>query len=78
MNYFVEGLRKVKWVVDDYELYHRTASSLINSILKAGFVIEECQESQATDELRRQYPAMFGGTLHRPDFIFFRCRKTTP
>lgn len=74
-NYLVEGQRKIAWVVDNYELYHRTFSSILNCIIKAGFLIEECQESYASDELRKQYPDMFGGTIHRPDFVFFRCRK---
>lgn len=76
-NYFVEGIRKVQWVVENYELYHRTVSSIINSIIKAGFVIAECRESQISDELRKQYPDIFGGTIHRPDFIFFKCIKRT-
>lgn len=75
-NYFVEGCRKIKWVLDGYELYHRTFSSLLRSIIKSGFLIEECQESQISDEMRMRYPAMFGGTIHRPDFVFFRCKKT--
>lgn len=75
-NYMAEGKRSVKWVVDDYELYHRTFSTIVNSIAKAGFLIEQCEESHVSDELRKQYPAQFGGTLHRPDFIFFRCKKT--
>ena len=74
-NYFIEGQRKVTWVVDNYELYHRTFSSILNSIIKAGFLIEECQESKINDELRRQYTDMFGGTIHRPDFVFFRLLK---
>lgn len=74
-NYMVEGKRIVKWVVDNYELYHRTFASIINSIVKAGFMIEECRESNISDEMREEYPAMFGGTIHRPDFVFFRCRK---
>lgn len=74
-NYFVEGRRIITWVVDNYELYHRTFSSILNSIIKAGFLIEECQESQISEEERKKYPDMFGGTIHRPDFIFFRCRK---
>lgn len=74
-NYFVEGQRKITWVVDDYELYHRTFSSILNSMIKAGFLIEECQESQISDKLRKQHPDMFGGTIHRPDFVFFRCKK---
>ena len=74
-NYCVEGLRKVDWVVNGYERYHRTVSSLINGLIGAGFVIEECQEAHISDEMREQYPAMFGGTIHRPEFIFLRCRK---
>ena len=49
--------------------------TLVNTIVNAGFLIEECEESHVSDEMRKQYPAQFGGTLHRPDFIFFRCKK---
>ena len=75
-NYCKEGLRKVDWVVNGYECYHRTVSSIINALIKAGFVIEECQEAHISDDMRTQYPDLFGGTIHRPEFIFFRCRKT--
>ena len=74
-NYMVEGKRTIKWVVDNYELYHRTFASIINSIVKANFIIEECRESNISDQMRDEYPSMFGGTIHRPDFVFFRCRK---
>ena len=74
-SYLVEGRREVKWVVDGYELYHRTISSLINSLIRAGLAIEECRESRISDDMRERYPAMFGGTIHRPDFVFFKCRK---
>lgn len=74
-NYCVEGLRKVDWVVNGYECWHRTVSTLINAQIAAGFVIEECREAQLPDEMRQRYPALFGGTIHRPEFIFFRCRK---
>ena len=74
-NYCKEGFREVDWVVKGYERYHRTVSTLINAMIRAGFVIEECQEARLSDEMREQYPALFGGTIHRPEFIFFRCRK---
>ena len=74
-NYGIEGERHFKWVVDDYEVYHRKVSTLINAIAKAGFIIEECQESKVPDEILKAHPDMFGGVIHHPDFIFFRCRK---
>ena len=74
-NYCVEGLRKVDWIVSGYECYHRTVSSLINGMIGAGLVIEECREAALPDEMRERYPDLFGGTVHRPEFIFFRCRK---
>ena len=75
-NYCVEGLRKVDWVVNGYECYHRTVSTLINALIGAGLTMEECQEAHLPEEIRNRYPALFGGTIHRPEFIFFRCRKT--
>lgn len=74
-NYMVEGRRCVKWVVQEYELYHRTFATIVNAIAGAGFLIERCEESHISDEMRALYPAQFGGTLHRPDFVFFRCKK---
>lgn len=74
-NYAIEGLRHINWMVEDYEVYHRTVSTLINSIATAGFVIEECQEAKISEELRQKYPDKFGGIIHQPDFIFFRCKK---
>ena len=74
-NYGIEGERHFKWVVDDYEVYHRKISTLINCIASAGFIIEECQESMVPEEILKEHPDMFGGVVHQPDFIFFRCRK---
>ena len=74
-NYGIEGERHFKWVVDDYEVYHRKISTLINCIASAGFIIEECQESTVPEDILKEHPDMFGGVVHQPDFIFFRCRK---
>ena len=76
-NYCREGLRKVDWVVNGYECYHRTVSTLINELIRAGFILEECQEARLPDEMREKYPALFGGTVHRPEFICFRCGNKT-
>ena len=73
-NYGIEGVRHIKWVVDDYEVYHRKLSTLINAMASAGLIIEECRESELPEEIRLKYPDRFGGVIHQPDFIFFRCR----
>ena len=52
-----------------------TISTLINDIVSAGFIIEECQESKVPESIREKRPDMFGGVIHQPDFIFFRCGK---
>ena len=44
-------------------------------MVSAGFIIEECQESKVPESIREKRPDMFGGVIHQPDFIFFRCGK---
>ena len=58
-NYGIEGKRVIHWVVDEYELYHRTISTLIKDIVSAGFIIEECQESKVPESIREKRPDMF-------------------
>ncbi len=74
-NYAYEGKRVVKWVVEEYEFYHRTLSSMINSLINAGFKIDKCRESIVSPEILEAYPGKFDGVMHRPDFIFFKCSK---
>ena len=62
-NYGIEGKRVIHWVVDEYELYHRTISTLINDIVSAGFIIEECQESKVPESIREKRADMFAQCL---------------
>ncbi|MCE4956969.1 class I SAM-dependent methyltransferase [Macrococcoides caseolyticum] len=74
-NYFIEGEKLYSWGGTEIVNYHRTLSSVINSIIQSGFTIIECRESLADEHLRKVYPEVFAGTIHRPDFIFFKCIK---
>ena len=60
-----------------YENFEKIRSKEINfnDIVSAGFIIEECQESKVPESIREKRPDMFGGVIHQPDFIFFRCGK---
>lgn len=74
-NYFIEGEKHFPWGGTEVVNYHRTISSVVNSIIQSGFTIIECRESLADEHLRKAYPEVFVGTIHRPDFIFFKCIK---
>ena len=49
--------------------------SVALNVVSAGFIIEECQESKVPESIREKRTDMFGGVIHQPDFIFFRCGK---
>lgn len=74
-NYHQEGIRKVTWVLENHELYHRKVSTIINTLIQAGFIIKACKEAEASVELIEKYPELLSGLYHRPDFIFFKCKK---
>ena len=40
-NYNVEGERESRWFVDGVKKYHRTFSTIVNTLVKTGFVIEK-------------------------------------
>ena len=52
-----------------------TMFGVLAFIVSAGFIIEECQESKVPESIREKRADMFGGVIHQPDFIFFRCGK---
>ena len=49
----------------------------ISSLLSYESVKIQAKALWLLAEMGLAYPALFGGTIHRPEFIFFRCRKTS-
>ncbi len=43
-NYGVEGERDSKWFVENVRKYHRTFSTIVNTLLDAGFTVERVLE----------------------------------
>eukprot|EP00656_Telonema_subtile_P025927 TRINITY_DN27952_c0_g1_i1.p1 TRINITY_DN27952_c0_g1~~TRINITY_DN27952_c0_g1_i1.p1 ORF type:complete len:271 (+),score=59.65 TRINITY_DN27952_c0_g1_i1:134-946(+) len=43
-SYHEEGVRLKTWFVDQVITYHRTTSTIVNGLLRAGFCLEEMQE----------------------------------
>ena len=48
----------------------------ISSLLSYESVKIQAKALWLLAEMGLAYPALFGGTIHRPEFIFFRCKKS--
>lgn len=73
-NYSTDGERSSRWFVDGVKKYHRTFSSVINTLVEAGFAIEKLMEPIPTPEMIKRYPD-HEDLLHKPDFLVVRVRK---
>ena len=73
-NYNEEGERFEKWFIDNVKKYHRTLSTIINTIIKNNFKILEIAESRADDELISKEPKFLNGK-NLAHFLFIKARK---
>lgn len=73
-TYALEGERKVTWIVDGVIKYHRTMSSIINSLINAGFIIDKILEPVPGKEIVEQYP-WYKKNIHKPDFLLIKAKK---
>lgn len=72
-NYGVEGERESVWFVDNVKKYHRTFSTIVNTLIEAGFAIEKMIEPLPTDELLKKYPN-YKDLFHKPDFLLIKAK----
>lgn len=73
-DYGREGLRRTSWFIDDVRKEHRTFSSLINTLVKAGFLIEEIAEPRPSEASIRVNPGL-AKEFHKPSFLIIRAHK---
>ena len=73
-NYGIEGKRKSSWFVDNVKKYHRTFSTIINTLIETGFTIEKMIEPLPTEDLLKKYPE-YKDLFHKPDFLLVKVRK---
>ena len=72
--YSMEGERESRWFVNGVKKYHRTFSTIVNTLIKAGFMIEKMIEPAPTPELLEKYPD-YEDLYHKPDFLLIKVRK---
>ena len=73
-DYQKEGVRHVRWFVDDVIHQHRTFSTIVNSLSEAGFIIEKCVEPCPGKKEIRKLPRLRNEII-KPSFIIFKARK---
>lgn len=73
-DYCVEKRYDSEWFVEGVQRYHRTFSTVINTLADAGFRILKIEEPTATEEIIEKYPEYYD-LLHKPDFLFVKSVK---
>lgn len=73
-DYGIEGERESVWFVDNVKKYHRTFSTIVNSLIETGFTIEKMIEPLPTAEILQKYPD-YKDLFHKPDFLLVKVRK---
>ncbi len=73
-NYSVDGERQSTWFVDGVKKYHRTFSTIVNTLVDAGFIIERFVEPVPDETTRAAHPEHLD-LLHKPDFLLVKAGK---
>jgi len=73
-HYFTEGARKAKFLGEEVIKYHRTLTTYLNSLAKAGFEITGVVEPKPAENLLYTVPGMLD-ELRRPMILLVSARK---
>ena len=74
-DYTVEGERKTNWFIEGIVKKHLTFSSIINTLIENGFIIEKILEPVPSEEDIERLPT-FADTRHKPHFLIIKAKKT--
>lgn len=73
-NYGIEGKRNTVWFVENVEKYHRTFSTIVNTLIDTGFKIEKIIEPLPDIDIMKAH-AEYRDLFHRPDFLLIKAEK---
>lgn len=73
-HYQDEGERRIDWYVENVIVYHRTFSTIINTMIAHGLTIERVLEPLPTEEGLQKLPKM-ANEWRRPSFLIVKARK---
>jgi len=73
-HYFTEGIRNAKFLGEEVIKYHRTLTTYLNSLIKAGFEITGVVEPKPSEDMLNTIPGMLN-ELRRPMMLLVSARK---
>ena len=73
-NYGIEKEWESTWIIDHVKKYHRTFSTIVNTLIDNGFTIEKIVEPIPTADFLQKHPE-YDDLLHKPDFLLVKARK---
>jgi ubiquinone/menaquinone biosynthesis C-methylase UbiE len=73
-HYSKEGKRESHWFVEGVIKYHRTISTIMNSLINTGFTIKTVVEPIGTEEDERMWPELMD-IRRRPSFLIVKASK---
>jgi SAM-dependent methyltransferase len=73
-DYADEGIREQRWFIDGVIKYHRTLSTIINTLIQTGFQIESVLEPTATVESEEKNESL-KEERRRPPFLIVKAQK---
>ncbi len=73
-HYHNEGLRSQNWLVENVITYHRTFSTIINTLTDHDLIVQRIIEPLPTAEAMRKLPGLKKET-RRPPFLIVRAKK---
>lgn len=74
ISYCQEGRLETDWIVTGVIKYHRTFTTLINSLVSKGFIIDGLLEPVADQEIIAMYPR-YEKSLDYSDYLIIRAHK---
>lgn len=73
-HYFQEGVRHARFLGEDVTKYHKTLTTYVNGLIKAGFCITHLVEPQPDESMLDTVPEM-RDELRRPMMLLIAARK---
>ncbi|MDQ0225698.1 class I SAM-dependent methyltransferase [Metabacillus niabensis] len=73
-HYQSEGIRETTFLTNNVIKYHRTISTYLNDVMKAGFTISAVEEPIPSEEMLNTIPDM-KDELRRPMFLMISAKK---